>query len=84
VTVLLCMVHGMSGAEDDEKVVEWLVREHRVCLIPGSSCGCPGYIRVAFANLWPEDCRLAAARLKAGLQQLVAEGLTTETAAAAR
>jgi aspartate/methionine/tyrosine aminotransferase len=60
------------GCEDDEAVVEWLIREHGVCVIPGSSCGGPGYIRVAYANLSEQQCREAAARLKQGLQQLVA------------
>lgn len=53
----------------------WLVKKHRVCVIPGSSCGQPGSVRVAFANLQPEVCVEAAARLKAGLQELVVEGL---------
>eukprot|EP00878_Enallax_costatus_P016901 GHUV01017742.1.p1 GENE.GHUV01017742.1~~GHUV01017742.1.p1 ORF type:complete len:450 (+),score=122.28 GHUV01017742.1:1027-2376(+) len=59
---------GLSG---DEAVVEWLIKEHGVCIIPGSACGAPGYVRVAFANLQPEQCEVAAARLKAGLKQLV-------------
>ena len=42
--------------EDDEAVVEWLVRKHKVCVIPGSACGCPGHIRVAFANLEVDAC----------------------------
>ena len=63
-----------ADCSDDEAVVAWLVREYQICLIPGSSCGAPGYIRVAFGNLHPEVCRTAAARLKAGLQRLVVEG----------
>jgi katanin p60 ATPase-containing subunit A1 len=58
-------------AAGDEAVVEWLIREHGVCVIPGSACGAPGHVRVAFANLQPDQCALAAGRLKAGLQQLV-------------
>lgn len=58
-------------AAGDEAVVEWLIQEHGVCIIPGSACGAPGYVRVAFANLRPEQCAVAAARLKAGLAQLV-------------
>ncbi|CAL5223689.1 g6241 [Coccomyxa viridis] len=64
-----------EGCEDDEAVVEWLVREHGVCVIPGSACGAAGYIRAAYANLQPEACREAGQRLKQGLQQLVAEGM---------
>lgn len=55
----------------DEEVVEWLIKEHGVCIIPGSACGVPGHVRVAFANLKAEQCEVAAARLKQGLQQLV-------------
>ncbi len=65
----------LAGCEDDEAVVEWLVREHGVCVIPGSACGAAGYIRAAYANLQPEACREAGQRLKQGLQQLVAEGM---------
>ena len=62
------------GCEDDEEVVSWLVREHKVCVVPGSACGCPGYVRVAFANLEEGKCKQAAAQLKKGLQQLVHQG----------
>lgn len=62
--------HGVSPGTDED-VVAWLIREHGVCVIPGSACGAPGYIRVAYANLTLEQCREAAARLKAGLQQLL-------------
>jgi hypothetical protein len=58
----------------DERVVEFLVRRHGVCVIPGSACGAPGHIRVAFANLDPERCAAAAARLKQGLEELVVRG----------
>ena len=30
------------GLEDDERVFQFLVRRHGVCVIPGSSCGVPG------------------------------------------
>jgi aspartate/methionine/tyrosine aminotransferase len=55
--------------------MEWLIKAHGVCIIPGSSCGAPGYMRVAYANMQPEACAKAASRLKAGLQELVASGL---------
>mmetsp|Transcript_22058 Transcript_22058/g.52742 ORF Transcript_22058/g.52742 Transcript_22058/m.52742 type:complete len:158 (+) Transcript_22058:2-475(+) len=64
-----------SGCEDDQRVMKWLVDKHRVCIIPGSSCGCPGYIRAAYANLEPHVCKEAAQRLKAGLQDLVGNGM---------
>ena len=44
---------------DDAEVVETLVKEHKVCIIPGSSCGSPGFVRVAFANLTEEACEEA-------------------------
>ena len=51
----------------DGQVVERLVKEFKVCIIPGSSCGAPGYIRVAFANLTEEQCSQACERLQRGL-----------------
>jgi aromatic aminotransferase len=64
-----------DGCDDDVAVVTWLVQKHRVCLIPGSSCGSPGHVRVAFANLEYEKCLEAAARLKTGLQELLERGM---------
>ncbi|MEW5307472.1 MAG: hypothetical protein WDW38_008716 [Sanguina aurantia] len=77
-----CTVAGGEGAIylwaqlpretcDDEAVVAWLVQEHGVGVIPGSACGSPGYFRAAFGNLKPDVYKVAAARLKAGLRQLV-------------
>ncbi len=63
-----------EGMEDDQRVVEWLVKRHRVCIIPGSSCGAPGYIRVAYANLDEKTCAEACDRLKTGLLELVEQG----------
>eukprot|EP00890_Picochlorum_soloecismus_P006017 jgi/Picsp_1/6416/NSC_03764-R1_transaminase transferring nitrogenous groups len=63
------------GCEDDDRVVEWLVKKHKVCVIPGSSCGCPGHIRVAFANLGEKDCDVAAGRLEKGLNELKEHGI---------
>ena len=65
-----------AGCQDDEAIVEWLVRKHGVCIIPGSACGAVGYIRAAYANLQPEECTQAGQRLKQGLQQLVAQGMS--------
>ena len=55
-------------------MVAFLVRKHRVCVIPGTACGSPGHIRVAYANLPPAATAEAAARLRAGLEELVAGG----------
>lgn len=57
-------------AVDDWKVAANLVKEHGVTIIPGTSCGCPGFIRAAFANLSPEVCREASERLHKGLLEI--------------
>ena len=62
---------------DDAAVVRWLADRHGVVVVPGSACGGNGFIRVAFANLHPDQYREAAARLKRGLQELVAHGMVT-------
>lgn len=64
-----------SIADDDKEVVRWLAYKHGVCIIPGSACGAPGYVRVAFANLEEEQCRVAAGRLQKGLEELVTKGM---------
>ncbi|GFR53019.1 hypothetical protein Agub_g15711 [Astrephomene gubernaculifera] len=61
---------------DDRSVVEWLVAQAGVCVIPGSACGMPGYIRCSYANLPPQQFPRAVARLRAGLQHLVQYGMT--------
>lgn len=53
---------------------QWLVDVHGVCVIPGSACGAPGHIRVAYANLPREMCLEAAARLHKGLRELADKG----------
>lgn len=58
---------------DDEVVVERLIKEFRVTTIPGSACGSPGYIRVAYANCTREQCAVACDRLKAGLEAILAD-----------
>ena len=58
---------------DDQRVVERLVKEFKVCIIPGSSCGSPGYIRVAFANVTEEECEEACKRLERGLECMLKE-----------
>lgn len=65
----------LPGFEDDKAVVVWLLKKHGVCVIPGSSCGAAGHIRIAFANLKPELCCQAAERLKMGLTNLAAIGM---------
>ncbi|XP_074563824.1 aromatic aminotransferase ISS1-like [Curcuma longa] len=60
---------------DDYEVVKWLVRKHHVIIIPGSACGSPGYVRIAFGGLREADCEVAAYRLKKGLEELVKDGM---------
>ncbi|GLC33937.1 hypothetical protein PLESTB_000820000 [Pleodorina starrii] len=69
--------HGQGEVRvDDRAVVEWLVEEAGVCVIPGSACGKPGYIRCSYANLPPEKFPEAVARLRVGLEHLAAHGMT--------
>eukprot|EP00210_Caulerpa_lentillifera_P009383 g8945.t1 len=60
-----------ESSSDDVAVVEWLVKKHGVCLIPGSSCGAPGFVRIAFGNQPYEVCKEAAKNLRRGLEELV-------------
>ncbi len=57
-------------------VVEWMVHTHKVSVIPGSGCGVPGYIRVAFGKPAPAAFRDAAARLHAAMQELTDKGFS--------
>lgn len=63
---------------DDYEVVKWLVRKHRVIVIPGSASGGPGYIRISFGGLQETDCEAAASRLRKGLEELVRDGMVQE------
>ena len=38
------------GQQDDQAVVEWLVQEHAICVVPGSSCGAPGELAAPLAD----------------------------------
>lgn len=64
------------GCQDDRAVVEWLVAQAGVCVIPGSACGMPGHIRCSFANLPPAKFPIAVERLRAGLEHLAKYGMT--------
>jgi aspartate/methionine/tyrosine aminotransferase len=43
-----------------ERATEWLAKVHHVAVIPGSSCGMAGHVRVAYANVDPKAVRLHA------------------------
>ncbi|KAI8018458.1 Aromatic aminotransferase ISS1 [Camellia lanceoleosa] len=60
---------------DDYEVIRWLATKHGVVVIPGSACGCPGHLRISFGGLLEDDCRVAAARLRKGLEELVRDGM---------
>ncbi|PSR96843.1 Aspartate aminotransferase [Actinidia chinensis var. chinensis] len=60
---------------DDFEVIRWLAYKHGVVVIPGSACGCPGHVRVSFGGLVEDDCRVAAERLRRGLEELVKDGM---------
>ncbi|EED86265.1 aspartate aminotransferase, partial [Thalassiosira pseudonana CCMP1335] len=59
-----------EGVDDQVCVVSSLVEHYGVAVIPGSFCGYPGWIRVCYSNLPPEECKVAASRLKEGLSEL--------------
>ncbi|KAL8170584.1 hypothetical protein V2J09_022388 [Rumex salicifolius] len=64
---------------DDFEVVYWLAHRHRVVMIPGSACGCPGHVRISFGGMSDTDTMLAAQRLKTGLEELLRDGLVPPT-----
>ena len=51
------------------------VQNYGVCLVPGSSCACPGFVRVSFANMRGERFAVAAQRPKAGIRHLAERGM---------
>lgn len=61
--------------QDDFEVVRWLARKHGIVIIPGSSSGCPGYVRISFGGLMEEACQIASDRLRKGLEELVNDGM---------
>lgn len=48
-----------------------MVRDYGISIIPGSFCGFDGWIRVCYANLPPQQCRVAAKRLRDGIASIV-------------
>jgi aspartate/methionine/tyrosine aminotransferase len=64
------------GCEDDWRVVRWMAAAHRVAVVPGSACGTPGHVRVAFAKPAPgPEFEEAARRLGAACRVLVERGV---------
>jgi aspartate/methionine/tyrosine aminotransferase len=55
---------------NDQEVARSLVKDYGVAVIPGTFCGSPGWIRVCYSNLAPEQCVEAAGRLAIGIKDL--------------
>jgi aromatic aminotransferase len=60
-----------KGKEDDLKVCRALVQDYGIAVIPGSFCGFPGWIRVCYSNLPPDQCIVAARRLENGIRAMI-------------
>lgn len=65
---------------DDERVVRWLLHQHRVAVIPASFCGAPGYVRVCYSNLPTDACAEAAGRLRTAMEQVVRAAASPDSA----
>ncbi|KNA12068.1 hypothetical protein SOVF_129050 [Spinacia oleracea] len=61
--------------QDDFEIVRWLARRHKVVLIPGSACGCPGHFRISFGGMPEDETAVAAERLRKGLEELLRDGM---------
>lgn len=55
---------------DDVEFARTLVSDHGIAVIPGSFCAAPGWIRVCYSNLPPEECKRASVRLADGINKL--------------
>jgi aromatic aminotransferase len=60
------------------------VSEHGVAVLPGSFCGFPGWLRVCYSNLPPEQCVWAAQRLEQGLEEILSGNETMYNTVEAR
>lgn len=58
------------GKDDDVEIGEIFVEKYGIAITPGSFCGIPGWIRVCYSNLHPQDCIIAAGRLEKGIKDL--------------
>mmetsp|Transcript_37014 Transcript_37014/g.71727 ORF Transcript_37014/g.71727 Transcript_37014/m.71727 type:complete len:443 (-) Transcript_37014:206-1534(-) len=57
----------------DIEVVKWLIDTHHLAVIPGTSCGAPGFIRLSYANIVGDAMELAAERLRTAIQALLSD-----------
>ena len=67
---ITALIDPTTGLVDDLQVVEKLAKEHGICVLPGSACGAPGYIRVGYANLPPEQVLVQTNRGVYGVAQV--------------
>ena len=73
------------GCTDDWAFVRWLVAQHGVAVVPGSACGAPGHVRVAFGKPAPgPEFEEAAARLGRACAELAEGGFKVVEAWAKR
>ena len=61
----------------DVKFCRLLIKYYGVAVIPGSFCGLPGWIRICYANLPPAKTKVAAKRLKKGIDELTKNMIPT-------
>ena len=64
-----------DGDGDNDETVDIvfcrrLIRDYGIAVIPGSFCGKPGWIRVCYSNLPPDQTKVAAQRLRKGIEDL--------------
>ncbi len=66
-----------GGGDQDEPVdvlfCRLLVKDYGIAIIPGSFCGFGGWIRICYANLPPERTKIAAERLRKGIEDLTGQ-----------
>lgn len=63
----------LPSGTDDMEFAELLIEKFGIAVIPGKFCGLPGWIRVCYSNLPPDECKIAAERLKKGLTELCSD-----------
>lgn len=56
--------------DDDMRVIQFLLDNAGTLVLPGFIFGMPGFLRVGYAGIRPEDAQTAAVTLASGLQKL--------------
>jgi aspartate aminotransferase len=70
VTAYLGKRSGNHVIETTEQLCDWLLEQHGVAIVPGSSFGCEGSVRLSFAAS-EADLTKALERISKGLRELV-------------